>query len=80
MWKDGAGTMARVIECWKEGIKVIPTTKCNHFEEGETCGDRPNCFFKTKVARWQFLNAKKNPAGETEDVEGQYKEIDDAFF
>ena len=76
--------MSELIDCWKHGVKVLPGTKCSHFEEGKTCGDHPDCFYKSRVAKWQHFEAKKhNPAGDVEENEVEEKHVenvDDAFW
>lgn len=71
-----------LIECWKHGAKVLPTTKCDHFEKGEVCGDHPNCFYTTRVARYQYLNRIHNPVEEVDEVEEekQVVNVDDEFW
>jgi len=47
-----------VIECWLHGIKVLSSTKCDYWK-GKTCGEVSSCFYKSRVARYQYLKAKK---------------------
>ena len=71
-------------------MKVLPTTRCDYWKDEKgnqkKCGDVPACFYKSSVARWQYLAAKKhNPAGEVDDEvddveEKQVENVDDAFW
>jgi len=62
-----------LIECWKHGVKVSPTTKCNHWKDKDgkpkRCGDVPACFYKTRVAKYQFIKAKSYSQDEVKEVE-----------
>lgn len=71
-----------LIECWRHGVKVLPSTKCDYWEN-KICGDVPACFFKTKVAKWQYFEGKKNEDEPNEEIETEVKEVknvDDAFW
>jgi len=80
-----------IIECWKHGIKVSSSTECDYWkdEEGKPkrYGDVESCFFRTKVAKWQYFEAKKlEEAGVVADDDEDNKpkrkprQVDEAFF
>ena len=71
-----------LIECWRHGVKVLSSTKCDYWE-GKTCGEVPACFYKTRNAKWQYFEAKKNPAEPEEEIQDEDEEVqgvDDAFW
>jgi hypothetical protein len=71
---------SKVLICWREGIKVLTTTKCNHFG-GEQCGN-VNCYFKTKEAKRLFLFAKSENTNQapSEETKPKKKFVDKGFF
>lgn len=62
-----------IIECWKHGVKITPNTKCNHWKDDKgnpkKCGDVPACFYKTNVAKYQYIKAQSYTKEEIEEME-----------
>ena len=71
---------SKVLECWREGIKVLTTTMCTHF--GRPCGE-VKCYFKTKEAKRLYLQDKHSGSKEKpQDAIQQSKKkiVDKGFF
>lgn len=70
-----------IIECWKHGIKVTDRTMCDQFNL--PCGEVSKCYYKTKMAKHDFFEAKNNPppdVPETEQPQRKKVTVDAKFF